>query len=82
MNRKTWIHIVLYIGCMTLLLLQGYRIKEMRREQEQQNASETIARQMLDAIQKALLLSNERCGWNKSAENVYGHPQHPSLKEQ
>jgi hypothetical protein len=33
MNRKTWIHTVLHLGCTTLLLLQGHRILQMQSQQ-------------------------------------------------
>jgi hypothetical protein len=36
--KQTWIHIVLYISCMTLLLWQGHRIQQLRSLEGQQEA--------------------------------------------
>jgi hypothetical protein len=81
MTGKIWLHVVLELGCVTLLVLQGYRIQALRAEQVESHDAAIVVRQSLDATHRSMLLCNERCG-NKAVEDTYGSPKHPMLKEQ
>jgi hypothetical protein len=47
MTTKRWIHLVLHVGCVALLLLQGHRIQQLRNQQAEHLASETRVREIL-----------------------------------
>jgi hypothetical protein len=40
--KRTWIHIVLYLGCVALLLLQGHRIQHLQQVVVEDHAREQI----------------------------------------
>ena len=54
MKRKSWAHSVLHIGCVLLLLLQGNRIRELRKEAKERSSRETSATERLFDTQLAL----------------------------
>jgi hypothetical protein len=33
MKPKTWLHLLLHLGCVALLLLQGHRIQQLRQSE-------------------------------------------------
>jgi hypothetical protein len=47
MKLKPWIHSALHIGCVALLLLQGHRIWQLRREVVEQCVREMSAKERL-----------------------------------
>lgn len=54
MNLKQWIHSALHIGCVTLLLLQGHRIWQLREEVVELCRQEMGARERLSDARLAL----------------------------
>jgi hypothetical protein len=40
--KRTWIHIVLYLGCVALLLLQGHRIQQLQQIVVEDHAREQM----------------------------------------
>jgi hypothetical protein len=54
MKLKPWIHSALHIGCVALLLLQGHRIWQLRREAVEQCAREISAKKRLRITEVAL----------------------------
>jgi hypothetical protein len=65
-----------------LLLLQRKRIQELQKEQAERHDAAVIARRSLNATQESLRVCNDRCGWNKAVEDIYGFANPLSLKVQ
>ena len=60
MTSRKWIHPVLYAVCVLLLLVQGYRIQQLKNAVEKQHAVDVRVRQMLFSV----LQLKESRGWN------------------
>ena len=74
MKLKPWIHSTLHIGCVALLLLQGYRIQRLKAGVVEQCRQETkvterlfATEQMLRGTEKALA-NQELC-----VQTICGH---------
>jgi hypothetical protein len=60
MASRKWIHLVLHVGCVLLLLFQGYRIQQLQRLEAKQHAVDVKVRHTLFSV----LQLKESRGWN------------------
>jgi hypothetical protein len=55
-KRKTWIHTVLHLGCVALLVLQGYRILQLQNDwrEDHEHLRELVVREANSAAQERM----------------------------
>jgi hypothetical protein len=54
MKTKTWIHLLLHVGCVALLLLQGHRIQQLRESEQRHRVKALQVRQLFFSCTRTL----------------------------
>jgi hypothetical protein len=54
MKAKAWIHLLLHVGCVALLLLQGHRIQQLRDSEQRHREKALQVRQLFFACTRTL----------------------------